>query len=223
MHPIAVAAHGVDFAVVDDIAVGMGALPAGKGIGRKARVHQRQRRFEALVQQIGIIRLDLRRDKHALVDDGARRKAGGIIRGHLAAVADGVGRAFADDVEHALKIEWIGADALAAPDKDLAYNGLAFEGRIAELAVVDGHVAPAQERLSFFFYNTRQRFLADGARFFIARDKEHTDAVGTGLGQFKVADGGEKFVRYLHENTGAVPRIGFAATGAAMFEVDQDL
>ena len=39
VHPIAVAAHGVYLAIVDDIAIGMRPLPAREGVGAKARMH----------------------------------------------------------------------------------------------------------------------------------------------------------------------------------------
>ena len=43
MHPIGVAAHGVDFTVVGYVTVGMGERPRGKRVGRKALMHQRER------------------------------------------------------------------------------------------------------------------------------------------------------------------------------------
>ena len=44
-HPVLVALHGVDLAVVHQVAVGMGAVPARKGVGGEPRVHQGDRRF----------------------------------------------------------------------------------------------------------------------------------------------------------------------------------
>ncbi len=43
MHPVRVAAHRVDLAVVGDVPVGVGAVPAREGVGAEARVDQRQR------------------------------------------------------------------------------------------------------------------------------------------------------------------------------------
>ena len=40
IHPVDVAAQGVDFAIVGDVAVGVGTLPTGEGVGAKAGMHQ---------------------------------------------------------------------------------------------------------------------------------------------------------------------------------------
>ena len=40
VHPVDVAADGVDFAVVGDVAIGMGQLPTGKCVGGEALVDQ---------------------------------------------------------------------------------------------------------------------------------------------------------------------------------------
>ena len=40
VHPVDVAAEGIDFAVVGDVAVGMGELPGGEGIGGEALVDE---------------------------------------------------------------------------------------------------------------------------------------------------------------------------------------
>ena len=59
MHPVAVAAHSVDLAIVDHIPVRVRPLPTGKGIGAETRMHQRNRRLETLVYHIEEITLDL--------------------------------------------------------------------------------------------------------------------------------------------------------------------
>ena len=43
VHPVDVAAHGVDLAVVRDVAVGVRQLPGGKRVGGEALVHQAER------------------------------------------------------------------------------------------------------------------------------------------------------------------------------------
>ena len=40
VHPVDVAAERVDFAVMGDVAVGVGELPGGEGVGGEALVHQ---------------------------------------------------------------------------------------------------------------------------------------------------------------------------------------
>ena len=43
VHPVDVAAHGVDFAVVGDVAEGMRELPGGEGVGGEALVDEAER------------------------------------------------------------------------------------------------------------------------------------------------------------------------------------
>ena len=52
VHPVDVAAQGVDLAVVGDVAVRVGAVPAREGVGAETRVDQRQRAFHARVGQV---------------------------------------------------------------------------------------------------------------------------------------------------------------------------
>ncbi len=47
-HPVVVAAHGVDFAVVADEPVGVREPPGREGVGRKALVDERERGLEIL-------------------------------------------------------------------------------------------------------------------------------------------------------------------------------
>ena len=71
VHPVDVAAQRVDFAVVADVAIRMGPRPGRERVGAESRMHQCQRRLHRRVEQIGKIFFDLRRVKHALVDQCA--------------------------------------------------------------------------------------------------------------------------------------------------------
>ena len=51
-HPVGVAPDGVDLAVVDDVAVGVGPLPAGVGVGGEAGVDDGDGRDGPLVQEV---------------------------------------------------------------------------------------------------------------------------------------------------------------------------
>jgi hypothetical protein len=75
MHPVRVAAHGIDLAVVRDIAVWMRAVPARKRVRGKARMDQRERRFHRRVVKILKIFGELLRQQHAFVDQGLVRQA----------------------------------------------------------------------------------------------------------------------------------------------------
>ena len=71
-HPVAVAHHGVDLAVVGDVAERVGQRPAREGVGREPRVDDGQRRGDALVGQVGEELVELVGRQHPLVDQGPR-------------------------------------------------------------------------------------------------------------------------------------------------------
>ena len=73
-HPVAVALHGVDLAVVRDHAERLRERPGREGVGRVARVDEREARGEPLVAEVRVERLELQRRDHALVDQGAGRQ-----------------------------------------------------------------------------------------------------------------------------------------------------
>ena len=82
VHPTDVAADGVDLAVVRDVAIGMGELPAGKRVGGEALVNEGERAGDERIGQLEIELLNLRGQHEALVDDGAAGK-GGNVEGFL--------------------------------------------------------------------------------------------------------------------------------------------
>ena len=115
MHPVHVAAHGVDFAVVGDVAERMRQLPGGKRVGREALVHQAERAGHVGVGQLVVEVRDLRREQQAFIDDGARRERGNVEHRRGSACPSSIAAtsdlgALADDVE--LALELIGGHAL---------------------------------------------------------------------------------------------------------------
>jgi hypothetical protein len=69
-HPVAVAADGVDLAVVGDQPERLGQRPGREGVGGEPAVHQRDGAGEPLVVQVGVEGRQLRRGQHSLVDQG---------------------------------------------------------------------------------------------------------------------------------------------------------
>ncbi|CAB4787719.1 unannotated protein [freshwater metagenome] len=67
-HPVAVALHCVDLAVVSDVAIRMRQCPTWERVGTEAAVHQGQRTLDALVAEVGEEHRQLRRGEHALID-----------------------------------------------------------------------------------------------------------------------------------------------------------
>ena len=73
-HPVAVALHGVDLAVVREVAVRVGQRPRRERVGGEAAVHQRERGLDPLVGEVGEELGELRGGEHPLVDEGAARQ-----------------------------------------------------------------------------------------------------------------------------------------------------
>ena len=78
VHPVDVAAQGVDFPVMRDVAVGMSAVPTGEGVGGKTGMDQGQGAFHRRVPEIGIKLIHLLGQEHPLIDQRAAGEAGNI-------------------------------------------------------------------------------------------------------------------------------------------------
>ena len=70
VHPVAVAAHGVDLAVVGDEAERVRQRPGREGVGGEPAVHDRDGAHAAFVAQIRKVLRQLHRREHALVGHG---------------------------------------------------------------------------------------------------------------------------------------------------------
>ena len=216
-HPVEVAAHGVDLAVVRHIAVGVGEGPLGEGVGGKALVHQGQGRDALGVLQIQIVIAHLRGQQQAFVHHGAAAHAGHVVFFAVlqTQVLDRGAGGFADDVE--LALQRVGHRNVGTPaNENLPNDGLFFahERRHRHLAV-DRHIAPANDYLTFGFDRALQLLLAGQAGGMLFGQKDHAHAVFAGGGQLDArATGGAypmlghvfpvKIVRQLDQNPRAV-------------------
>ena len=73
--PVAVAAHGVDLAVVREEVERVREIPGAERVGREAAVDERQRALERGIAQVLVVGVELRRAQQALVDEPLRRQA----------------------------------------------------------------------------------------------------------------------------------------------------
>ena len=188
---------------------------------------QRQRGLEARIEQVLVIGRELVNQHHALVDDGAARQRDGIIFGHALAAdrVDAIGDDLAQDEQLALERVFVD-DVRTAADEDLPLNRLDRLHPLAQVRIVDGNVAPADEVVPFGgdgFLDDRLDF---GARRRVARHEELSDRVMAGLGQVQAelfAFVREEGVRNLRQHAAAVAERRVGADGAAMVEIDEDL
>ena len=117
-------------------------------------------------------------------------------------------------------------NARRAAHEELPDDGLPRAGQPADLRVVDGHVAPAEEALALGLDGLADDGLALGALAQVLRQEDHADAVLALLGQRDAQRVGvlpEEGVRDLELDAGAVAGVRVAALGAAVLQVDEHL
>ncbi len=228
LHPVEVAAQGIDLAVVGEIAVGMRAVPAGECVGAEAGVHQRQRRLHGRVLEVGEIPGELLGEQHSLVDEGLVREAAEIpvlraVDGRGADLAVG---ALPDDVELALEFSLV-AHGGAAPDEYLPDERLAGAGGLAEGAVVHRHRAPAEDDLPLGLDDVLEYLDQPPPPGRIAGEEDEPARILPGTGEREepvlLCHVLEIGVRHLDEDARAIAGIRLAAAGAPVIEVAQHL
>ena len=232
VHPVDVALHGVDFAVVGHVTEGVRELPGGEGVGGKTLVDQTDGTHHVGVGQFLIELRDLRGQEEALIDDGPGRQRRDIEHaavGQFFFGSDGGFAALADDEQFTLKLVLrhaavAGADAAA--NKDLLDVGLGGACDATDSVYVKRCIAPAEEGETLLGDNTFYNALGDEAFMTLDGHEDHADAVfafgrkGETKGR-SFAD--EELVGNLDENAGTVAGFRIAAAGTAMGQIDEDL
>ena len=146
LEPVDVATHGIDFAIVGDVAERMRQVPSREGIGRKALVHQSKCRNRPLILKIEVIDTHLISQQQSLVVDCPCRE-----RRHVEFLTvlelerlDGVRSAATDDVE--LSLQCIGhKDVWTTADKYLAdHRFFGFDGRRHRHITIDRNISPTE-------------------------------------------------------------------------------
>ena len=200
-------------------------FPGGKSVGGKPGMHEDNRGFHAVILQVGIKFGHLHGREHAFEHDGAGRQAGDVKIFVVFGIADRIGGALANDVEFAFKCHGVGQVGTAT-NENLPHNGFTRPGGEAQIEVVGGHFAPAEDFLTFFLdniLNDLARFLADGSILVIGHEN-HADTVATGVWQVNtppLAGVFEESMWNLHQNTSTVARVVFGAARAPVVETDE--
>ncbi|MBS1216013.1 MAG: hypothetical protein H6R20_987 [Proteobacteria bacterium] len=190
-------------------------------------MHEREGRDDARVVQVLVVRSDLLREQHALVDDRARRH-----RRHVELLAvlevqrlDRMAGALANDVELALQRVGDG-DARAATDEHLPDHGLELLRGLGQVGVVDGHVTPAEQHLALVLDRPFDLVLAREPARGLLRQEDHPDTVlargreGHALLRHLLA---EELVRHLDEDAGPVAQLRVETDRTPVNEVLEDL
>ena len=213
-HPVAVALHRVDLAVVGDEAIRVGQRPRREGVGAEPAVHQRQRAFEPLVTEVGEEDRQLRSGEHALVEQRAtaeRREVRLLLDRQF--VLD----AFTGNEHLAIEIDAGGADGVA--DEQLSADRHDRLGTGAKALRVDRHVAPAEHGQALIGDDRLDQFLGLLRVGRGQRQKRQADRVGTCRWEFETDDLAKESVGHLDQDAGSVTRVGFGAGCTAVLQV----
>ena len=137
-HPVAVAHHGVDLAVVGDEPERVGQRPAREGVGGEPRVDHGQRGGDPLVGQVGVEVVELVGGEHPLVDQGPAGERGEVdLRLVLHPLAQAERQPLQRHPAHA---------GTGAGDEELAEHRHHAPGGGPEEVGLDGDLAPAEDR-----------------------------------------------------------------------------
>ena len=211
-----------DPAVLHQVAVGMGAVPTGEGVGRETGVHQHDGRLHRGMVQLRVEAAELVGGQHSLVDHGAVRHAGDVeLLARPQSAVDPVLQHLADDVEPALE-RLVVVHAAAAADVELADVRLHRARGAAQGSRIGGQVAPAEQHLPMLRNHLGGEVHHLAAQPRVRRQEAHAYAVGTRLRQLQTALPGQdsqRGVGNLQQRAGTVPRIRLGAAGAAMVQV----
>ncbi len=225
-NPVDVALEGVDLAVVDDVAVGVSTLPAGRGVGRVTGVYERHGRLDGGVVEVDEEAAHLRGHEHALVHDGARAH-GAHVEDLVVERKLGVGLLLDGAAAHVqATLEGIACRRVVRAAQKCLQNGRhTGAGRLTQVMRVDRHLAPKEQRHT----GLGAAFLKDAASVLYAlvvlRKEQHGDAVVALLRQNLPALLrllAKEVVRNLEQDAGAVAGVALKAGAASMLEVHQD-
>ena len=224
--PVDVALEGVDLAVVDDKAVGVRALPAGRGVGGVARVDERHGRLDGGVVEIDEEAAHLRGDQHALVHDSARAH-GAHIEDLVAQGKLGVGLFLdgaAAHVQATLK-GIAGGRVVRTAQEGLQDSRHAGAGRLAQVVRVDRNLAPKEQRHAGLGAALLKHAAGVLYALVVLREEQHSHAIVALCRQNLAALLSlftEKVMRNLEQDASAVAGVLLESRAAAVLQVDQN-
>ena len=213
LHPVAVAAHGVDLAVVRDVAVGVRERPRREGVRREARVHEGQRRGQPVVGQLGIEGLELAGREHALVHDGARRQRREV---DPELVLD----ALAQGVDAAIQLE-AGGLGLGRGHEQLPERRHDAARRGAHEARIGRHLAPAEDLDTLLIGDLGDAAADQVGRGRVRRQEAEADRVVACCREREVDDLPVERVGHLDQDARTVSAVRLGSRRATVLEVAQ--
>ena len=234
-HPVAVALHRVDFAVVGDHPVGVGQRPGREGVRREAGVDESEGAFDPAVGEVRVELGQLRCGEHPLVDDGSSRQRRevdavlGLAGGSHAATLDGIRGRHVDLVLGAppqavdQSVEGDAArpavGALRSGDEELPEDRCGALRRRPDDRVVHGHLSPAEDLEPLLDGDLPDPVGHQVGLPGIPRQEGDARGIGALRGEVEVDDLPVEAVGHLEEDAGPVTRVLLGAEGTAVLEL----
>ena len=224
--PADVALEGVDLAVVNDKAVGVRALPAGRGVGGVARVDERHGRLDGGVVEIDEEAAHLRGNQHALVHDGARAH-GAHVEDLVAQGKFGVGLLLDGAAAHVqATLKGVARRRVVGTAQEGLQDGRhAGAGRLAQVVRVDRHLAPKEQRHAGLGATLLKHAAGILYAFVVLWKEQHGHAIVALCRQNLAALlslFSKKVMRNLEQDAGAVAGVLLESRAAAVLQVDQN-
>ena len=231
VHPVHIAADGVDLTVVGHEAVGVGQPPGGEGVGGEALVDHGQGGLRQGIGQVLVEGPHLSGQQQPLVNHGAGRQGRQIeiLQARQALLLRQLGDGVLDLLAHGQQLPLMSVlilDGRAAADEGLADHRHGVEHSLADAVQVHRHVAPAQDRLLLDLHEVFELGHGDLARGLIAGQEAHGHGVFAGRRQIDavvLGPGAIERVGNLNQNPGPVADQRVGAHRAAVVQIDQNL
>ena len=225
-NPVDVALEGVDLAVMDDKAVGVRTLPAGRGVGGVARMDERHGRLDGGVVEVDEEAAHLRGDQHALVHDSARAH-GAHVEDLVAQGKLGVGLLLDGAAAHVqATLEGVTCRRVVRTAQEgLQDSRHAGAGRLAQVVRIDGYLAPKEQRYAGLGAALLKHATGILYALVVLREEQHGHAIVALCRQNLAALLGlftEKVMRNLEQDAGAVAGVLLESRATAVLQVDQN-
>ncbi len=225
IHFVHVPAQRVDLAVVAHEAQRLRAIPAGERVGGKARVYHRHVGFVVRVAEIGIVRKELLRHEHTLVDEYTRGETADVehplrVVGFATQALRGL---FSNNEELPIEVRRIGD---GRGNESLLHCGLCCLRRRPDHTLVAGHGSPSEKGLPFLGNHLLEDPLTCRPLAEVAGQEDHAGGVAPARGQIHcevpLHDLLEEPMRESGQNAGTVTGILLAPHRAAVRHVDEN-
>ena len=214
LHPVAVAAHRVDLAVVGDESVRVGQLPGREGVRRKPGVDQGQCAGQVGVVELGEDLLELVSRQHPLVDQGPRGQRGEVDPGLVLGTSP----------QHEGQPLQIHANTtVTGTNEEMLEMGHGAQGHLGKGVGVDRDLTPSQHLDALVRSDELDGSAGAGTFGLVNGHERQANGVGP---RFREADSGypsQEGVRNLEENACAVASGRISASGTTVVKIAQCL